>query len=62
MGQYVVTWTIYTENCGDHQTAAQEIAERFFQDRIAAGEPDTACTFLVTEINGVSKKIDLAAH
>lgn len=62
MGPYIVTWTMYSENPGDHRAAAQEVAERFFQERIAAGEPDTACTFVVTNSKGESKLIDLAAH
>lgn len=62
MGPYVVTWTMYTENTGDHKAAAQEIAQRFFQERIAAGEPDTACTFIVTDRHGHSRKIDLATE
>jgi hypothetical protein len=53
---------MYTENTGDHKAAAQEIAQRFFQERIAAGEPDTACTFIVTDRHGHSRKIDLATE
>jgi hypothetical protein len=62
MGSYIVTWTMYSENPGDHKAAAQEVAERYFQERIAAGEPDTACTFVVTNNKGESQKIDLAAR
>jgi hypothetical protein len=58
MGPYIVTWTMYSENPGDHKAAAQEIAEKYFQERIAAGEPDTACTFVVTNSKGESKQID----
>jgi hypothetical protein len=62
MGPYIVTWTMYSENPGDHKDAALEVAERYFQERIAAGEPDTACTFVVTNSKGESRQIDLAAH
>ncbi|WP_122340636.1 hypothetical protein [Pseudomonas caricapapayae] len=60
MSPYIVIWTMYCENLGDHKAVAQEIAERYFQDRIAAGEPDTACIFFVTNSQGESKHIDLA--
>lgn len=62
MGPYVVIWKIYTETKGDHRAAALEVAEKYFQDRIAAGEPDTACTFIVTNMKGEAQEIDLAAH
>ncbi|PPS23473.1 hypothetical protein BVY10_27840 [Pseudomonas amygdali pv. morsprunorum] len=53
---------MYSENPGDHKAAAQEVAEQYFQERIAAGEPDTACTFVVTNSKSESKQIDLAAY
>ncbi|EPM92120.1 hypothetical protein A259_37376 [Pseudomonas syringae pv. actinidiae ICMP 19070] len=28
---------MYSENPGDHKAAAQEVAEQYFQERIAAG-------------------------
>ena len=42
MSGYVVTWTIYTESEGDYKVAAQEVAQRFFKERIAEGEPESA--------------------
>ena len=62
MSGYVVTWTIYTESEGDYKAAAQEVAQRFFQERIAEGEPESACVFLVTAMDGKSEKIDLADY
>ena len=62
MGPYIVTWTIYNENAGDHQAAAQEVADKYFQARISAGEPDTACTFVVTDSKGESRQIDLSSR
>ncbi|RMR68684.1 hypothetical protein ALP81_100467 [Pseudomonas savastanoi pv. fraxini] len=62
MNGYVVTWTIYTESVGAHKEAALDVAQRFFQARIADGEPDSACTFFVTGMDGQSEKIDLAYY
>jgi len=60
MSGYVVTWTIYVESEEGHEGAAREVAERYFQTRIAEGEPDSACTFVVTDMAGRSRQIDLA--
>lgn len=60
MSGYVVTWTIYIESEEGREGAAREVAERYFQTRIAEGEPDTACTFVVTDMAGRSRQIDLA--
>lgn len=60
MPPYVVIWTTYTENSGDATDAAREVAQQYFQRRIAQGEPDTACVFIVTDSEGKSVKIDLA--
>lgn len=61
MKGYTVIWTMYVETNEGHADAAREVAESYFQSRIAAGEPDTACVFIVTDSAGKSKKIDLAA-
>lgn len=61
MKGYTVVWTTYVETTEDHSAAALEVAERYFQPRIAAGDPDTACVFIVTDSTGKAKKIDLAA-
>lgn len=55
-----VTWSVDIEIEGSHAEAAQEAANRFFQERIAAGEPDTACVFTVTGEDGVEVVVDLA--
>ncbi len=60
MSPFVVTWTMYTEDASNAEDAAKLIANQFFQSRIAAGEPDTACVFIVTDGKGKSVQIDLA--
>ncbi|WP_117144546.1 hypothetical protein [Pseudomonas coronafaciens] len=62
MSGYVVTWTIYTESEGLHKEAAQDVAQRFFQARIAEGKPGSACVFFVTDMEGKTEKVDLAGH
>ncbi|KPW50378.1 Uncharacterized protein ALO82_02122 [Pseudomonas syringae pv. broussonetiae] len=47
---------------GAHKEAALDVAQRFFQARIADGEPDSACTFVVTGMDGQSEKVDLADY
>jgi hypothetical protein len=61
MPPFVVTWTMYTEDAGNAVDATKLIAGQFFQSRIAEGEPDTACVFIVTDSKGKSVQIDLAA-
>ncbi|BFO07440.1 TPA: hypothetical protein ACRNDU_006123 [Pseudomonas aeruginosa] len=46
--QYLVTWSADVEVEGDHHAAAQAVADRYFRSHIAAGEQDSACTFVVT--------------
>lgn len=60
MNKYTTTWTIETEIPGDHKAAAQAVADRYFQARIAAGEQGSACSFVVTGSDGVPVAIDLA--
>ena len=45
--QYTVTWTVDVEVMGDHKDAAQAVADLYFQERIAAGEHGSACSFTV---------------
>lgn len=61
MSPHVVTWTMYTEDAENPVDAAKLIAQQYFQSRIAQGEPDTACVFIVTDSKGKSVQIDLAA-
>lgn len=61
MSPHVVTWTTYTEDADNAVDAAKLTAQKYFQSRIAQGEPDTACVFIVTDSKGKSVKIDLAA-
>ncbi|WP_426154154.1 hypothetical protein [Pseudomonas sp. DC3000-4b1] len=62
MKGYTVIWTTYVETTDDHVAAAREVAESYFQPRISAGEPDTACVFIVTDSGGKSQQVDLAEH
>ena len=61
MPSYQVTWTINVECEGDHKAAAQLVADRFFAANIAAGEQDSACSFVVVDgADKVEVDIDLA--
>ncbi|WGO96409.1 hypothetical protein QCD61_28340 (plasmid) [Pseudomonas viciae] len=60
MQKYTVTWTVDIEVPGDHKAAAQEVANRYFQTRIAAGEQDSACSFVVSGSDDIPVDIDLA--
>ncbi|EKJ7124364.1 hypothetical protein FA366_10175 [Pseudomonas aeruginosa] len=61
MAAYTVTWTIDVEVDGDHKDAAQFVADSYFQARIAAGEQDSACSFVVVdETDQHQVDIDLA--
>lgn len=60
MQKYTVTWTVDIEIPGDHKAAAQEVANKYFQARIAAGDHDSACSFVVSGIDDVPVEIDLA--
>jgi hypothetical protein len=59
MRKYTVTWTTDIEISGDHKDAAQAVADRYFQARIAAGEQDSACSFAVTGSDNFPVDIDL---
>lgn len=59
-GIYSVTWTVDVEIEGDHKDAAQAVADQYFQARIAAGEYDSACSFVVTGVDNFPVNIDLA--
>lgn len=60
-GTSTVTWTIDVEVDGDHKDAAQLVANSYFQARIAAGEQDSACSFVVVdETDQHQVDIDLA--
>jgi len=62
MRSYQITWTVDVECEGDHKAAAQLVADRYFSARIAAGEQDSACVFIVTgEADRAGVEIDLAA-
>jgi hypothetical protein len=45
---YVVLWEVDVE-ADSPRLAAQQAADDYFQERIGAGEPDTACVFSVTD-------------
>jgi len=61
MPGYEVTWTTNVECEGDHKAAAQLVADRYFADRIAAGEHGSSCTFVVVDdVYKVKVDIDLA--
>ena len=56
-----VTWVVDIEvpqGTGDREVA-QEVAETYFQDRIAGGQADTACIFTVQR-EGVTTLVDLS--
>ncbi|WP_432780686.1 hypothetical protein QZH44_29970 (plasmid) [Pseudomonas corrugata] len=57
---YSVTWTVNIDVPGDHQAAAKAVADRYFLPHIAAGEPDSACCFVVTGADNLPVNIDLA--
>lgn len=58
---YTVIWTIDVEVDGDHKDAAQFVADSYFQARIASGEQDSACSFVVVdETDQHQVDIDLA--
>lgn len=61
MPSYQVIWTIDVECEGDHKAAAQLVADRYFAANIAAGEHDSACSFVVVDDADLAKvDIDLA--
>ncbi|WP_231115673.1 MULTISPECIES: hypothetical protein [Pseudomonas] len=61
--QYLVTWSVDAEVVGGHHAAAQAVAARYFRSDIAAGEQDTACTFIVTaRSDSKPVEIDLSAR
>lgn len=61
MPNYQVTWTIDVECEGGHKAAAQLVADRYFAANIAAGEHDSACSFVVIDdADRVEVDIDLA--
>lgn len=60
--EYLVTWITDVEVEGDHHAAAQAVADRYFRSHIAAGEQDSACTFVVTaKSDQTPLEIDLSA-
>jgi hypothetical protein len=59
MAEYVVSWTVDTD-AETPQQAAQLVAIKYFQNRIAAGDPYTACVFNVVDKHSVSVLVDLA--
>jgi len=60
MPTYRVTWEIDVEVQGCHREAAQAVANDYFQARIADGEPDSACHFIVTGEDCVPVDLSLA--
>jgi hypothetical protein len=62
MTHYVVSWVIDQE-ADTPLEAAREVATEYFQERIALGEPGTACVFQVAEAGRESLtkvQVDLA--
>ena len=61
MPSYRVTWTVDVECDGDHKDAAQMVASDYFAAHIAAGEQDSACSFVVAnDTDQIAVEIDLA--
>lgn len=61
MPSYRVTWIVDVECEGDHKAAAQLVADRYFSASIAAGEQDSASSFVVSDdADQVAVQIDLA--
>ncbi|MEJ3648156.1 hypothetical protein WDZ55_22365 [Pseudomonas bubulae] len=58
--QYAVTWTVDVEVMGNHKDAAQAVADLYFQERIAAEEHGSACSFTVAGSDNFPVEIDLA--
>ncbi|MBI6949124.1 hypothetical protein RHA66_28450 [Pseudomonas aeruginosa] len=58
--KYTVTWTVDVEVIGDYKDAAQAVADQYFQERIAAGEHGSACSFVVVGSDNFPVEIDLA--
>jgi hypothetical protein len=57
---YVVRWEVDVE-ADSPRLAAQQAADDYFQGRIGAGEPDTACVFSVTDtLTNETTIVDLA--
>lgn len=56
MTMHRVAWYV-DEEADSPEQAARQVAEKYFQERIAAGQTDSACVFEV----GHSVKVDLAA-
>lgn len=60
MKSFLVTWAVNVEAAAP-ETAAKLVAEAYFQARIAAGEPDTACVFVVRDSEtGKATRVDLS--
>ncbi|WP_225776428.1 hypothetical protein [Pseudomonas sp. Marseille-Q5115] len=57
---YTVRWELTVEDARSPQEAAKHAAQGYFQDRIAGGQPDTACVFEVIDKAGACISIDLA--
>jgi hypothetical protein len=61
MASYQISWAIDVECEGGHKAAAQLVADRYFAAHIAAGEPGSACSFVVMcESDKAAVNIDLA--
>lgn len=60
MTTYRVSWFVDVETSGDARAAAQAVAKGYFQQRIANGDPDSACCFTVTGPDGLTTCHDLA--
>jgi hypothetical protein len=56
--EYRVTWEVDVE-ASTAVAAAKEVAAEYFQARISAGEPGTACVFYVTGPDGVTHVVAL---
>jgi hypothetical protein len=58
--EFTITWEVNTY-ADTPYLAAQKVADLYFQDRIARGEPDTACVFEVTTSDGTVIEVDLGS-
>lgn len=58
MQEYNVAWEV-TQDAESPVDAAINVAKSYFQERIAQGQPGTACIFLVTEVGGAQTEVAL---
>ena len=60
MAHFLVEWIVDEEEADCPAQAAQLVASRYFQQRIADGIAGTACVFAVTDDKGYLTVVDLS--